>query len=71
MGPHELVCLEQLPARGASGSVPQLWGSSSGCVVEPGEVWVGYQGKFLHGRGGQVLEWAATGGGGAPVLGGV
>lgn len=37
----------------------------------PGEVQIGYQKAFLHGEGGQSLEWAAHGGGGVPTPGGI
>lgn len=33
--------------------------------------YIGYQGEFIHGQGGQVLEGAAQGGGGVPIAGGV
>jgi len=36
-----------------------------------GEVQVGYQGKFIHKKGSEVLEWAAQGGGGFTMPGGV
>lgn len=29
--------------------------------IVPGEVHIRYQEKFLHGKGGQALEWAAQG----------
>lgn len=36
--------------------------------IMPGDVHIRYQGKFLHGKGGQVLKWAAQGGSGVFIL---
>lgn len=40
-------------------------------IVASAKVYIGSQEEFLHGSAGWALEWAAQGGGGIPIPGGI